>query len=149
MNKKILAGLLATGIIATWATSAFADIGNIKWGFKASLTAEEQTALESMTGEEKKEFFTLKREEKKAERQAESDVIDALLAGDSLTPEQEIIRSEIITKRAQKAEMREKIKAIRDKVDAGEELSEEEQAVLDEMKSKWRKWGKHRMNRNR
>jgi len=44
------------------------------------LTAEEKTALESMTTEEKKAFFEAKKTEMQAKREAHEAVIDKLLA---------------------------------------------------------------------
>ena len=94
-----------------------------------------------LTDEQKAEMQA-QREEKQAQREAHEAVIDALLAGETLTADQEVIRAEIIEQRVQrKAEMQEKqaqreqMQAIMQKSQAGEELTDEEQALLDEMKS--------------
>jgi len=44
------------------------------------LTAEEKTALESMTNDEKKAFFETKKAEMQAKRESHEAVIDKLLA---------------------------------------------------------------------
>lgn len=78
-------------------------------GWMKGLTDEEKTSLESMTDEEKKAFYESKKverladiEAKRIERKAHEAVIDKLLAWEVLTEEQEIIRSEIIIKRAER-----------------------------------------------
>jgi hypothetical protein len=55
-----------------------------------------------MSDKEKKEFFEEKRESMKASRDAKESVIDDLLAGNTLTIEQEVLRAEIISQRADK-----------------------------------------------
>lgn len=111
-----------------------------------NLTDEEKTALKSMSDEQKKEFFTKKREEKKLEKETHRKVIDKLLAWETLTTEEENLRAEIIRKRAERQKnreemraKREQVKIILDKKKAGETLTDEEQATLNEMP---RKWGK-------
>lgn len=122
--------------------------------FMKSITDEEKTALESMDDEEKKAFFEAKKVERKAEKEAKKierlaheNVIDKLLAWETLTSDEETLRSEIIEKRAERKLQREareaemgKIKTIMEKKKAWEDLSEEEEAKLDEVK--WKKWGK-------
>lgn len=77
-----------------------------KWGFMNNLTTEEKTALQSMTTEEKKAFFEAKKAEQIAKRDAREGVIDKLLAWQTLTADEEVVRAEIIKERAdRKAEM--------------------------------------------
>ncbi|MDD3144589.1 MAG: hypothetical protein PHV23_00600 [Candidatus Gracilibacteria bacterium] len=77
-----------------------------KGGFMNNLTTEEKTALQSMTTEEKKAFFEAKKAEQIAKRDAREGVIDKLLAGQTLTADEEVVRAEIIKERAdRKAEM--------------------------------------------
>lgn len=109
--------------------------------FIDELTDEEKTQLESMNDEQKQAFFETKRAEQKAKREARENVIDKLLAGETLTAEEENLRAEIIKERAERKvkmqemeQKREEMKTIMEKKKAGEELSEEEQTVLDEMK---------------
>lgn len=129
-----------------------------KWRawFMKWISDEEKLQLKSMTKEERKAFFETKkaerdaeREAKKAERQAHENVIDKLLAWETLTPEEETLRTEIIKKRAErKQEMearetqREEMKTIMEKKKAWEDLTDEEEAKLDSMKKehKWERW---------
>ena len=104
------------------------------------LTDAEKTALESMSDTEKKAFFDKKRTEMETKMEARDTVIDKLLAGTTLTPDEEKIRQEIITERtamkAKRAEMKaqmEKIKTIIEKKKSGQTLTTEEQTVLDSM----------------
>lgn len=173
MENKKLATLVLSAIVA-WlvvsASNADFDINDFSFdksemkqefrkgfnGWMKGLTDEEKTQVESMTTEEKTAFFESKkaerdaeREAKQLERKAHEAVIDKLLAWETLTADEEVIRSEIITKRAERkaeqearqAEM-EEIKAIMTKKQAWETLTDDEQAKLDEMKTKWPKWGK-------
>lgn len=121
------------------------------------LTDEEKTQLNEMKSHRKwwgrwKNELTdeqkVEREAKRLEREEKNIVIDALLIGDTLTNEQEILRAKIIIDRAEKkAEYFEKqaareiIKIIFEKQESWEELTNEEQVQLDEMKSH-RKWEK-------
>lgn len=113
------------------------------------LTDAEKTALESMTDTEKQAFFDKKRAEAETKRDAREAVIDKLLAGTTLTTDEETLRKEIITERAERkakqAEMKAKmdqIKAIMDKKKAGTTLTTEEQALLDSMPKMDGKGGK-------
>ncbi len=106
----------------------------------AELTDTEKTALESMTDTEKQAFFDKKRTESETKRDAREAVIDKLLAGTALTTDEETLRKEIITERAERkakqVEMKtnmEKIQAIMDKKKAGTTLTTEEQTLLDSM----------------
>lgn len=115
-----------------------------------NLTDDEKTALESMTDDEKKAFFDTKREEKEAEREAHENVIDKVLAWDSLTSEEEAIKNEIIEKRAEREVEREareteraEMEPIFEKLKNSEELSDTEQVKLDEFKADrqgWKGW---------
>lgn len=73
-----------------------------KWFWKMFLTDEEKVALESMTDDEKKVFLETKKEEIKQLRDSEESVIDKLLAGETLTQEEDVIRNELIKKRAER-----------------------------------------------
>lgn len=113
------------------------------WGNKGemnNLTDEEKTALESMTDEEKQVFYETKREEAKAQREAQETVIDKLLSWETLTADEETVRQELITQRAEqktkRAEMetqREQIEAIKEKQTAWETLTDEETSLLEEL----------------
>lgn len=76
-----------------------------------NLTAEEKNTLTSMTESQKREFFEKKRAEKKAKRTAQENVIDKLLAGETLATEEEKIRQEIISERKARAEKKTEMKA--------------------------------------
>lgn len=113
--------------------------------FVHHLTDAEKIALESMSDEEKKTFFDTKKSEMKAERESHRNVIDKLLAGETLTAEEETIRAEIIKKRAErKAQMEERkakmetVKTLVEKEKSGQTLTSDEQATLDEMKERRR-----------
>jgi hypothetical protein len=115
----------------------------------SQLTDAEKTALEAMTAEQKIAFLETKRTAAEAKRTAHEAVIDKLLAGTTLTAEEETLRSVIITERAERkareAEMqakREQIKAILEKKAAGTTLTTEEQALLDSMPQRGKKDGK-------
>lgn len=106
--------------------------------FWDKLTDEEKTALESMTNEEKKEFFEEKRSEAESKREARETVIDKLLSWETLTSDEEVIKQEIIENRAEmklKREEMEEIKTLMEKVKNGETLTDKEQAQLDDFKS--------------
>lgn len=132
--------------------------GNMKW-----LSAEEKTALESMTTEEKTAFYAKKRierqaemEAKKAEREAHEAVIDRLLNWDKLTTDEQAILEQIKIKRAERkalsianeAKMQE-MKTIMTKKMNWETLTGEETVKLEElwgmkkgwMWMMWRMWG--------
>lgn len=122
-----------------------------KW-FMKGLTTEEKTSLKSMSDEEKKLFFETKKAERKAEkeakkieRQAHDNVIDKLLAWETLTSTEETLRSEIIEKRAERKakkeameQKKEEFKTIIEKKKAWEDLTEEEKNIIKEMKSKFK-----------
>lgn len=112
----------------------------------SNLTDEEKTALESMSDDEKKQFFETKMQEAKAEKEVKEAVIDALLEGKTLTSEQEVLRAQIIQERADmKAKMEERqaqmeeIKTIMEKKQNWETLTDEEQSLLDEY-NPWKMW---------
>ncbi|MDD3302375.1 MAG: hypothetical protein PHN31_02385 [Candidatus Gracilibacteria bacterium] len=98
------------------------------------LTDAEKTALQSMTDDEKKIFFEQKITEAEAKMIAEDNVIDKLLAGQTLTSDEETVRQEIIKERAdrkeKKAEM-DSMRTIMGKKKNGETLTSDEQAKLD------------------
>lgn len=107
-----------------------------------------------LTDEQKAEMLE-KRAEMKAQKQAHEELIDALLAGETLTADQEILRAEMIEKRAEMKEKRlemeekkEEIKSLLEKVEAGETLSDEEQTTLDTFKAEHTgKKGNGKMNK--
>ncbi|MDP2090834.1 MAG: hypothetical protein Q8K30_04525 [Candidatus Gracilibacteria bacterium] len=121
-----------------------------------NLTDAEKTALKSMTNDEKKAFYDKKGLENKkimdenfAKKEKEEAVIDALLAGNKLTDEQNALRNEIIKERNErKIEMQKRknqmdeIKKIIDKKESGIELTTEEKTKLEELKGEKRK-GRH------
>ncbi|MDD2870706.1 MAG: hypothetical protein PHS49_01845 [Candidatus Gracilibacteria bacterium] len=141
-------GSTGTGVTNNGFFKNFKDFGGFKHrkeGFKNNLTDDEKTEFASMSDVEKKSFFDKKREEQivlmeknKVDRELREGVIDALLAGKSLTSEQEILRNEIIKERAErktkmleKEEEMTKFRAIMDKKKTGETLTSEEQTILD------------------
>lgn len=106
----------------------------------AQLTQEEKTALASMTDEEKQAFFEAKKLEMEAQRAEHKNVIDKLIAGQTLTADEEATRLEMLTKIEDKtANMdhpaREGTDIIK-KLLAGDELSTDELTKLAEMQAK-------------
>lgn len=102
-----------------------------------------------MTDAQKKEFFDKKRAEMEAQHDAHEAVIDKLLAGQTLTTEEEALRQTIIKNRAEmkakRAEMeaqRAKIETIRQKQQSGQTLTSEEQQLLDSMPQRGKR-GEH------
>ncbi|MFA5917150.1 MAG: hypothetical protein WC850_02840 [Candidatus Gracilibacteria bacterium] len=107
-------------------------------GFENNLTDAEKTALTTMTDSEKQTFFETKMTEQKAKMITHENVIDKLLAGQTLTPSEETTKQEIIKERAdRKIEMQKRqadmaeIKTILEKKKAGTTLTSDEQAKLD------------------
>lgn len=114
-------------------------IWDFKWMMNNALTDEEKTALKSMTDEEKQAFFETKRTQQKAKMEARESVIDKLLAWETLTSDEEVVRQEIITQRAEekvKRSQMEEVRTLMEKQKNGETLTTEEQAKLDELKEK-------------
>lgn len=71
------------------------------WMHHIGILTEEQIAeFEAMTTEEKQAYMQTLREEMRAKQESHETVIDKLLAGETLTSEEEIIRQEIIKERA-------------------------------------------------
>lgn len=66
-------------------------------GFE-QLTDEEKTALKSMTDAEKQEFFAVKKLEMEGQRAEHKNVIDKLIAGETLTASEEATRLEMLAK---------------------------------------------------
>nr|MDD3720668.1 hypothetical protein [Candidatus Gracilibacteria bacterium] len=168
-NKKILVGLLIATVTTAGLSYSYAadnsssgsttetknefrkmhsfgsggtNVEGFKRGFNGvELTDAEKTALQSMTAEQKKAFFENKMTTEKAKRDAKETVIDKLLAGQSLTADEETIRQEIIKERAdRKTQMQERetkfqaIRAVLEKNKNGETLTADEQAMLDNLK---------------
>lgn len=102
------------------------------------LTDDEKTALESMTDDEKKEFFTEKKEEMKAKKESAKAVIQKLINGETLSTEEVAIKVEIAEKmndsewRKWHREGTEIIK----KLVNWETITDEEKTTLAEMKAK-------------
>lgn len=170
-TNKLLAGLLVTAVTVSWISFSFADdatdsiVDNVKemkhnWvkslakslkgdrKMDMNLTDEEKTAIEAMSDEERNEYFESKKSEREALKNAKENVIDKLLAWDTLTSDEELIRAELIETRAEKkAEMearkveRDEIKTIIQKKKAWEELTSDEEAKISDIKSEMR-WDK-------
>lgn len=109
-----------------------------------NLTQDEIDSLESMTLEEKKVFFDIKREERKTIKESHNLIIDKLLSWETLTSEEEKIRQDIILERAEKKQIMEEmelkkiqIDEIKTKISLWETLSSEEQELYDTFSSKW------------
>ena len=158
-NKKILAAVLLTALTATWVTFAsnqdvtstwntqkeqrffkkWFDFNDRKWAWFwfQELTQEEKTSLETMTSEEKKAFFESKMTQMQEKRELHEKVIDKLLNKETLTSQEEEIRQEIITQRAENKAKRlemEEYRSIMEKQKSNETLTSEEQAKLEEFK---------------
>jgi len=91
-----------------------------------------------MSDDEKKAFFTAKKEEMKAEKEAKKVIIDKLVAGESLTAAEESTRLEMIAMMEEKSTSG-KMKAgsaVVAKILAGDELTAEEQSEYAEMQAK-------------
>ncbi len=100
------------------------------------LTQEEITALESMTDEEKRVFFAEKKAEKIAQKDAEKAVIDALIAGQTLSADQEALRLEMLARFDEDVAAKRDWAVIIEKILAGDELSADELVTLEEMQEK-------------
>lgn len=123
--------------------------GNMKW-----LTAEEKTALESMTTEEKTAFYAKKRavrksemEARKAEREAHEAVIDRLLNWEKLTTDEQAILEQIKIKRAERKALSianevkmQEMQTIMDKKMNWWTLTEDEKAKLEELRGMKKGW---------
>ena len=106
-----------------------------------NLTDDEKTSLEAMSDEEKQAFFDVKKEEMKAQKEATKGVVDALIAGDTLTANQEATRLEMIAKMSDtdshhKGKGNGEWKEIIAKILAGDELSADEETQLADMQAK-------------
>lgn len=166
MNNKILTVVLITGITATgFAGISAANEGvfgedieqrvdaleekldfdgekKSKFGKRKglkNLTEEEKLALESMSDDEKKAFFDAKKEEMKANKEAKKAIIDALIAGESLTADQEAQRLEMLSEMEERIVDAKELKPgaeIIMKVLAGDELTDDELSELSSMQEK-------------
>lgn len=104
-----------------------------------NLTDEEKTALEAMSDDEKKAFFTAKKAEMNAQKEAGKAVIDKLINGESLTADEETTRLELLAKIESKSTDGKKLRegtALMIKVLAGSELTAEDEAALAEKQAK-------------
>lgn len=183
-TKTIALTLLATSIVAVWATLASSNwsinnqdqnlnsknivnfwfwkkwmMGEWRWmmmwwmwgfshgfGFKINeLTTEEKTKLESMTEEQRKEFFETKKLEIQAKIESHEIVIDKLLAWQPLNSDEEKIRTEIIKQRAEmkvKKQEMEEFRNLMEKQRNWETLTSDEQTKLNDFKSNMpHRWG--------
>ncbi len=109
-------------------------------GRMGEMTDTEKAAFEAMSDTEKKAYMERKHTEAKAKHNTHEAVIDKLLAGQTLTVDEEALRQTIITERAaykvKQAEMETKhtqIEAIIAKKTAGTTLTADEQTLLDSM----------------
>ena len=162
MNNKILSVVLVLGIASTgFAGISAANSGSVlgnsnttleQWAEKKmkywsyfgkrkglkNLTDEEKTNLESMTDEEKQAFFTGKKEEMNAQKEAKKVVIDKLVAGESLTAAEDATRLEMIAKMEENTDSK-RTKPGSDiiaKILAGDALTDAEQTEFSEMQAK-------------
>jgi len=161
-TNKLIAAAALIAVSATGLSYSYADeelstttTKTVKEFQKGKFDRVELTDEQKAEMLEKREEMQAEKELKKEQKLAQEAVIDALLAGETLTADQEILRAEMIEKRAEikekKAEMEEKmqeIKAILEKVKAGETLSDEEQTTLDTFKAEHTgKKGNGKMNK--
>ena len=107
----------------------------------AHLSDEEKTAIESMSDNEKKAFFEAKKSEMTAQKEAHKEVIDTLIAGESLTAAQEATRLEMIAKMEDadgdhKGRGDGEWREIITKILAGDALTATEETQLAEMQTK-------------
>ncbi len=118
--------------------------GKRKW--MRSLTDEEKLSLESMSDEEKKAFFTEKKAEKQAQREAYRNIVGKLIDNETITEEERAtIQAKISEREARYAESGKTVdensekfqrKTVINKLLSGESLTTTEQTVLTEMKEK-------------
>lgn len=113
------------------------------------LTDAEKTALESMTDDQKHDFFEAKRTEMEAKMEAREAVIDKKLNDEPLTDSEKTLLAEIKTQRAEMKAKRaehkaafEAIKPVLEKQKNGETLTSEEQAQLDAFETQFPHTGK-------
>lgn len=109
-----------------------------RWGKMENLTDAEKTSLESMTQVEKKAFFEQKMQAQKLEMDAKDNVIDKLLAWETLTSDEQAIKQTIIKDRAErKVKQAEKleIRTLMQKQKAWETLTQDEQSKLTEFQA--------------
>lgn len=168
MNNKLLTGILIIGIASTgfagissaneaWTVSWTENYTNLSeildnsknffkgkhkiWKRKGMsfLSEEEKMSLESMSDEEKEAFFTVKKEERKAEKEAHRAIINKLLNWEVISEGEKTI---LEASEAKKAEMwRNNLvsspeKSLIKKLIAWEELSADEQILREEIKEK-------------
>ncbi len=159
MNNKVLSVVLVLGIASTGfagisAASSGSTLSQTKseiqqrfggqkekrgydgFGKRAGfghLTEEEKASLETMSDEEKQAFFAAKKSEMEAQKTAHKAVIDALIAGQSLTADQEAMRLEMLAKMQDDTHPRRDGGDIIEKLLAGDELTDDEQAELIKM----------------
>ena len=159
INNKIVTSILVIGIVSTGfagITSAnstkLSPAGNNveQWINKMShsgnyfgkrkgfekLSQQEKTALKSMSDTEKKEFFSAKKQEMKAQKEAGKAVIDKLINGEPLTAAEEAIRGEILMKLQDDTGKSRKGSDIIEKILAGDELSADDENQLILMQAK-------------
>jgi hypothetical protein len=137
---------LESGLEITQAEQTLLDEAKQKKGLKhggkrkggGKLSDEEKAELETMSDEEKKAFFEAKKADMNAQKQAKSDMMAALIAGDTLSAEQETMRAELLTKletRVSEGKETREGTAVIVKILAGDVLTADEQIILDEMQA--------------
>lgn len=137
---------LESGLEITQAEQALLDEAKqtkkLKHGGKrkggGKLSDEEKAELETMSDEEKKAFFEAKKADMNAQKQAKRDMMAALIAGDTLSADQETIRAELLTKletRVSEGKETREETAVIIKILAGDALAADEQIILDEMQA--------------
>ena len=103
----------------------------------AHLTEDEKVALRAMSDDEKKAFFDEKKAEMEVQKILHKNVIDKLIAWESLTADEEATRLEMLTKfdeqTNKKKHPRKEGGEMIGKLLAGDELTEEEQQMLRDM----------------
>ena len=150
LMQKAKSGETLTVVEQTTLDEAKAARGDKMWkrGNKSEgkmgkhLTDDEKTALESMSDDAKKTFFDAKKAEKTAQKQANKSVIDSLIAGETLSADQETTKATMIAKIAERSATGNDMKLKRggseviSKLLNGETLSDEDSAELATMQEK-------------
>lgn len=173
MNKKLLASVLLIATVTAWTATyaASTDLGSNRgtwvhsqwtsegrfevrkmWGRELiNLTDAEKVSLKSMTSTQRKDFLKQKEVDSKAKRVIKESITDKLLSWQVLTPDEEIVRQEMIKNRAdmkaEKVQM-DTIKAILQKKKSWAPLTTDEQAQLTAFKANLpKREGKSMMSR--
>ena len=105
---------------------------------RGKLSDEEKAELENLSDEEKKAFFEAKKTEMNAAKEAKAALVAKLIAGESLSNEQETLRAEMVEKLSENSDKVSKkpgFEVIK-KLINGESITAEDQVILDEMQAK-------------